>query len=148
MTIPIKSGGTTKTSPTSSSLDPTTSTSSSLDPTAPTSSSCSPTTQTTSTSPASLGVRAVSYEANSVVLLHYLKEQHDRFLSEIEQLAAPLRRSLPLSSPSQIGCRKCDKRAGLMDTTPLPAILRMRDHLTFVPPVNFKSANRPSLVFC
>ena len=80
-------------------------------------------------------MRAVSYEANSVVLLHYLKEQHDRFLSEIEQLAAPLRRSLPLSSPSQIGCRKCDKRAGLMDTTPLPAILRMRDHLTFVPPI-------------
>lgn len=124
-TKPIKSGGTLKTSPTPSSLTTT----------APTSSSISTTTPTSSTSPASLGANAVSYEANSVVLLHYLKEQHDRFLSEIEQLAAPLRRSLALSSPSQIGCRKCDRRAGLMDTTPLPAILRMRDHLTFIPPV-------------
>ena len=121
----LKSGGISKTNPSSSSLSSTAPTSSSLSSTAPTS----------STSPASLGANAISYEANSVVLLHYLKDQHDRFLSEIEQLTAPLRRSLALSSPSQIGCRKCDRRAGLMDTTPLPAILRMRDHLTFIPPV-------------
>ena len=69
------------------------------------------------------------------MLLHYLKQQYNRFLWEVEQLAAPLTRSLALTSPSQIGCRVCDKRAGLIDKTPLPAILRMRDSLTFIPPL-------------
>ena len=69
------------------------------------------------------------------MLLHYLKQQYNRFLWEVEQLAAPLTRSLALTSPSQIGCRVCDKRASLIDKNPLPAILRMRDSLTFIPPL-------------
>ena len=50
-------------------------------------------------------------------------------------MTAPLQRALALSSPSQIGCRKCDTASTLLDTIPIPAILRMRDHLTFVPPL-------------
>ena len=56
-------------------------------------------------------------------------------MAEVEQLCAPLGKAIDLAENSAIGCRRCDRRACIVDKTPVAAILRMRDQITFSPPI-------------
>ncbi len=76
-------------------------------------------------------MKVCEYQTNSTILLHYLHEQHNRYLAEVEQLSAPLGKAIDLAENSSIGCRRCDRRACIVDKTPVAAILRMRDQITF-----------------
>ena len=49
------------------------------------------------------GVKACEYINSDQVLLTYLKQQHERYLHEVEQLSAPLGKAQDFSDPSGVG---------------------------------------------
>ena len=68
-------------------------------------------------------------------LLGYLKAQHERYLKEVTQISTPVGKSFDLNRVDAIGCRNCDPRAPALEKVPIAATLRMRDQISFQPPM-------------
>ena len=80
-------------------------------------------------------VKSTRNEVEGTVLLQYLQKQYNRYMHEVLQLSMPIRNSLDLSFPSQVGCRICDHRQEIIEKVPVTALLRLRDQISFQPPV-------------
>ena len=80
-------------------------------------------------------VKSTRNEVEGTVLLQYLQKQYNRYMHEVLQLSMPIRNSLDLSFPSQVGCRICGHRQEIIEKVPVTALLRLRDQISFQPPV-------------
>ena len=85
--------------------------------------------------PGDIASKICRFQTEREPLLSYLKEQHERYLREVTQLSVPVEKSCDLSRPDALGCKVCDVRAGALVKVPIAATLRMKDQITFQPPL-------------